>query len=36
MYWEDEDPSEWQVVSITSNKLVLIDEDEELMTCTKQ
>lgn len=36
MYWEDEDPSEWEVVSITSKKLVLIDEDGELMTCTKQ
>ena len=36
MYWEDEDPSEWEVVSITSNKLVLIDEDGRQMTCTKQ
>lgn len=36
MYWEDEEASEWQVVSLTSKKLVVIDEDGELMTCTKQ
>ena len=36
IYWEGEEPSEWQVVSITNKKLVLIDEDGERMTCTKQ
>ena len=36
IYWEDEDPEEWQVVSITSKKLVVIDEDGERMTLTKQ
>lgn len=36
MYWDGEDPSEWQVVSNTSNKLVLIDENGMKMTCTKQ
>ena len=36
MYWDGEDPSEWQVVSITSTKLVLIDEAGKIMTCTKQ
>ena len=36
IYWEGEEPTEWQVVSITNKKLVLIDEDGERMTCTKQ
>lgn len=36
IYWEDEDPEEWQVVSITSKKLVVKDEDGERMTLTKQ
>lgn len=36
IYWEDEDPEEWQVVSITSKKLVVIDEDGERKTLTKQ
>lgn len=36
IYWEDESPSEWQIISVTSKKLVVIDEDGERMTLTKQ
>jgi len=36
IYWEDDDPEEWQVVSLTSKKLVILDEDGGRVTFTKQ
>ena len=34
--WEDDDPEQWQVVSLTSKKLVVLDEDGGRVTFTKQ
>ena len=34
--WEDDDPEQWQVVSLTSKKLFVLDEDGGRVTFTKQ
>ncbi len=34
--WVDDDPEEWQVVSLTSKKLVVLNEDGRRVTFTKQ
>ena len=34
--WEYEDTEDWQVVSLTSKKLVVLDEDGGRVTLTKQ
>ena len=34
--WEDDDPEQWQVVSLTSKKLVVLDEGGGRVTFTKQ
>lgn len=34
--WDDDDPVEWTVTSLTSNKLVVKDEEGNKLTLTKQ
>lgn len=34
--WDDDDPVEWTVTSLTSNKLVVKDEEGNKFTLTKQ
>lgn len=34
--WEDDNPENWQVVSLTSTKFVVLDEDGGRLTFTKQ
>lgn len=36
LYYEDDEPDVWVVVSLTSKKFVVVDEDEYLLTFVKQ